>query len=545
MQSLNDIFGNTQSKPALDDIFKKSTQRPSLDQVFGGAAPASSPWHINASRGVAEMGTKALSGFAQGLGNTAATVLDASERITNPGQAIARDSLNKQISNAKAGAQYMNQWGMLPQPAAEKAKQIIQQPNMQTGGDLIKKGSNWLAQQPQQAMNKVNTSLDGKSLNYDSGAGQFGGVVGSLASQVPAVMTGSGLTHQLSTGAKGVLPAAQNLGAIVAGGSIGTQGITAATEGRLANQEELLAGGAIDAGMSLLGGGLGKLSKNAYRKILGLTNKEHANMSKRGLDLAGELSKKGYISTTKEGLAKKANKDVTRLTKQLDDLIAKADAGDPSSKALLRYGQKVGVTADDLTKDIRTKVLNDPRLKPKFGEMKSVQKQLDTVMEEFKRTVGDRNLTLADTQFLKKKLGNSLTNLLSKAGDAKGTARELANDVIRDNAKLIVEQNVKGAAKLNAKMRPLIEASKQLKKKGDYSGYLADVIIGSGLGLGSVVQGKPEDALMNVVGGLVLKRGIMSPLGRSLRGSVLSKGAKTTASPALSQLLKNLMSKDQ
>lgn len=482
---------------------KKAVPRPTVSAP-GANLPLPTP--ANIAKGVAEAGQAGIKSFVEGTANTAGAVVDAADWINSPGKMFLPADVRNEMSKQSAG-------------------QLIRSAG-QNLSSMVSRG--------QQLMNQG--GIRGYELNPQSASSTVGGVLGNLASQVPSMMLGGNLTDKiqgLNIFKSGLM---NKLAGNVAGGVVGTEGMTAANEGRFANPQELMVGGAIDAGMTLLSGGLNKLSKNAYDRILALTPKQQASMAERGLDLAGEMSKRGYVSTSKKGLAQKIGKDVGDLSEKLDDLIRKADSG--NDYAIAKLGERVGVSSDDLIAGVREKVLNDKRLRPKFGEIKTVEKQIDNALDEFKNVVGSRTLTYEQVQSFKKQLGNSLTDLLAKSGDAKGTARELVNDVLRDNAKTIIENNIKGASRLNKQMAPLLEIKNQLKKKGDYSGYLMDGIFAAG----GMASGKsPQDTIMDVLPVLAIKRGLQSVGGRALRGSALSNLSKMSQTGMVRQALKNFI----
>lgn len=446
-----------------------------------------------AARGIQEAGAGGLKTFSEGIGNTAKAVTQGLSAY----------------SDATSGRTF----------APQQYKDAVNAP-LNFVGDAAQNTGKWLGSNVENVQKKM-------GLNTNSGAAQVGGFLGNLAAQVPSMVLGSKATDAIKGANPGFI---RGLMGDVGGGAIATQGMTAANEGRFADSNELASGGAIDVASNVLGGGLNKLARNAYNKVLGLSRGEAGKLAEKGVDAAKALAEKGYVSASKEGLAKKVGKDVKKMAENLDNLIKKTT------------GKKV--TAADLVEGVRTKVLQSPKLKPKFGEMASVEKQIKTALDEFEKTVGNRTkiLNLEEVQNLKKKLGNSLSGMLSRSGDAKGTAKELVNDVIRDNSKNVIETNVKGAKEINKKMAPLIEAKKVLKKKGDYSGYLTDTLLGSAIGGGSLASGKdPNEALWDAAKTIAAKRFIQAPIGRTLRGSVLGKASKIVSSPVTQQFLKNMI----
>lgn len=372
----------------------------------------------------------------------------------------------------------------------------------------------------------------------------MGRAVGTGASLIPGMGVASGARGLIKAGGRlphylpNYLPRLKSLAGIGAESAIGTGTITGAMEGRMPSLEELTAGGVIDVGLNLFGGGLGNLSRGAYSKLLGLTRGQKGVLAGKGMDLGEALSKKGYVGATRGSIAKKTKKDIVALSNRLDDLIRRAEVGDTG--AIVKLGEQSGFTAKDLLKDIDVgEIFKNMRLKPKFGEIKTIKKQIQKAIDEFIETVGNRGMTLSEVQTFKKKLGNSLSGFYSKTGDAKATARELVNDMLRKNAKEIIEANVSGAKALNVEMAPLIEAKNVLQKKGDYAGYLGDLIVGSAAGAGSLAGGQDAGTIgRNLLLGIMAKRAVTTPLGRSMIGSVAGAAGRGATSIATSQATK-------
>lgn len=500
----------TQSPETYQAVKNISPARRS--EILEQAAWNKRPLHEKIGSEILSGGMQAGAEMYKGIGNTIGAISDVAEPMVNPGGWIARQGMQKQIG------------------------QPIQSPGQ------------WIAGQSGQLAKNIESTTD-QVVGPTRGIGKgIGGVTGFMASQVPGMVLGMDITNKVQ-GAQSLskLPnIVKSLLGNVAGGAVATEGIVAAGEGRMANPQEMLLGGGIDAGATLLGGIFGRLGKNAYTKLLGITPKQAGKLANTGVDVAGEMAKKGYFGTSKKAIAKKVSKDITKLSNQLDDLIRQAD-NVSSSSALAKMDDTFsgyGFKAQDLLDGVDDFVFKSPKLKPKFGEMSAVKKQIANSLDEFIETVGDRALTLTEVQALKKKLGNSLSKMFARAGDAKSTARELVNDAIRKNAKEIIEANVKGAAALNQQMRPLIEGEKMLTSKGDYSGTLGDLLLGAGVGSAGLASGqKPEDILRNVLGVLFIKNFGMSPMGRSLRGSVFGQLGKVSGSAVTRQLLKNLVPK--
>lgn len=463
------------------------------------------PWYnpdpAIVAKGAAEMGGQVVAETGRALGNTVAAA----------GSLL--DMANPQL-------QMENQ--------VRKSQGLPENKVLGTVGDAIKGFTDSTA-------DSISTTQKTSGFNPDSDASTGGKVIGTVIGQIPALMVGGEVTRGLGAGGSLL----KNIGANMAGGAVSTEMGVAATDGRLANPAELASGGAIDLGSTLISRGLGKLSASAYNKVLGLTRGEQGKLSKRGLDLGKALSEQGHVSFTKEGLARKIGTDIKALADNLDGLIKRADAGD--STAIVNLGQKTGITAGDLIVDLRKKVLANPKLKPKFGDVKAVEGQISKALNEFNDAVGSSSkaLTLEQVQAIKKKLGGSLSALMARSGDARATANELVNDVIRKNAKNIIEANVAGAKGLNQKMEPLIEAKKVLQKKGNYSGLLTNSLVGGAALSGGIAQGKnPIDILRDVGIGVLGKNILQSSTGRMLRGRILQGASKIM--PAIAQTAKTV-----
>lgn len=485
---------------------------------YGGASPkpVSQPqkqWYENVSdaigsgaKAVAEAGQAGVAEFGKAIGNTVNAATQAGNEI---GMAM-NPSLN-----------------MLPQNVKDELKN---QSVLTSAGSAAQNLGNKAAE------NVYNVGKQ-SGFNRNSIASKVGGFAGNVAAQVPSIVAGGEVSGLLKTGAKGV-PYLRNLGANVVGGAVSTEGGVAASEGRLATPKELATGAVIDLGTNLVGDALNYAGKRAYDKILGLSKKKQALMADKGLDLARTMADKGHIGN-KQSLINKTSKDVKNLADELDDLIAKAEKGD--NKAIVKLGQKMGFSADDLLNGVRKKVLDSEKNAQLFGNIKTGRNQVLKAIDEFSETVGDKTLTLGQVQNLKRKLGKSLEKYgyFAKMGDAKATATQLVNNAIRGNAQAIVENSVKGAKEINQKMRPLLEIRKQLSNEGKYSGLLTDTILGGLIGGGGLAQGKkPENVLLDTAGAILMKHGLQSDMGRSIRGAVLSKASKLM--PAVSQAAKSV-----
>lgn len=475
---------------------------------------------VDFSKGVSSLGANAAATVGEGLGKTVSTIGQVVDPVTN---------INR-LAQTVTGDPKTN---ILPKEA-----QVVE-----GAGDLIKQGTDYLG--------KTFRESTAERLGNDetSLAAQAGNVLGSAANVIGGAAIGGGLGTQAGTKAAGALSNVERVGDIahkalpVIGSGLGsTEGVVAATEGRPATAGELATGLAIDASVGLASKAANKLGDYFFSKIVPTTPLQAGKDAAKGLNLGEVISKETGVSLSRSQVQKKITERVKTLSNEIDSLIKEADSG--QINGVIKFGEKVGFTADDLLPASSIdKVLKNKKLQLKFGDVDSVKTQIASTIDEFKKTVGDTPLNLEQVQNLKKQLGSSLAGFYSKTGDAKATAKELVNDIIRKNAKNIIEENIAPAAEINKRLQGLITAEKRMGAKGPYSGYLTDVLAGLGYSgaQGAAGQNDPASYAKNVLYGILLKRAAGSTLAKTAAGQALKEVGK--AAPIVSAGLKSAATK--
>lgn len=319
--------------------------------------------------------------------------------------------------------------------------------------------------------------------------------------------------------------------------ALGAAGITALQEGDITPNAAI--SGGIAGGFSAVGK-LGKTASNAlFASAIPSTITQKGVAIAEKLGLGEAFGRDVGFQLTKKGMLQKASKKITKYSQQLDKAIIEADKA--RLPGLVKLGEKMGFTADDLIgPNVVEQVVAHPMLKLKFGDIKPAKQAINRVVEEFRSVAGNKPLTLSQVQNFKKKLGSSLTKFFAKQGDATATAKEITNDILRSNAKEIIEKNVSTAKTLNQRMAPLLEGASRLKKKGSYSGYLTDVIAG-GQSAGGIEGAftNPVDYATKFASGILLKRALFSTGAKTGVGSLLRKtGNLQKLAPAVIQGIK-------
>lgn len=313
--------------------------------------------------------------------------------------------------------------------------------------------------------------------------------------------------------------------------------VTTVQEGEL--NPTVAAGSAIAGGFGAIGKA-GKLASNAlFASAIPSTITQKGISMAEKLGLGEAFAKDVGFRLSKKGMLNKAQKQITKYSNKLDTAIAQVEKASP--KKLVGLSNKLGFTADDIIGDeFLEQVISHPLLKLKFGDIQPARKAINQVLTEARASMAGKALKLSDVQLLKKDLGQSLTKFFAKQKDAVGTAKEIANDIIRQNAKNIIERNVSVAKNLNKRMAPLLEGASRLKKKGSYSGYLTDVIAG-GQSAGGIEGAftNPVDYATKFASGILLKRALFSTGAKTGVGSLLRKtGNLQKLAPAVIQGIK-------
>jgi hypothetical protein len=407
-------------------------------------------------------------------------------------------------------------------PSAEP--QSVAQRAISGGGEA----KNWLAQKFGEA------GVDTETL-----AGSLGGLTTELAGTFTGAGAGTKLAQRIIGGVEGKLGRAAD---IALKSAASTQGAKASLSGDSINPAEA----GVGLGIDIVAGGAGKVADKLgnffFRRLAQSTPTQLAKDTAKNIDLGQVLAKETGVSFSKEQVVNKLTQNIKAASSELDSMIKAADAGDTST--VVRIGQKIGFTADDLfPAGSIDDILKNRKLQLKFGDINSVKKQITSTLSEFKKTLGDQALSLSEVQNLKKQLGSSLSGFYAKTGDAKAAAKELVNDIIRKNAKLIVESNVAGAKEINKRLSGLITAEKRLKSKGVYSGYLTDILAGTAWSgaQGMAGQNDAGSYLKNLALGIIGKRIGTSTLAKSLAGQASKKAADLP--PIISILAKQLFLK--
>ncbi len=496
------VFSKYQPVSSASSVFSK--YKPVEKSGFIGAkAPAQTnngDWVSSTLLGLGNLGAQAASEAARFGGNA----LNAAGQIVDPVTNINR--VAQTVSRIGGGDGSVN---IIP-----KELQLVEGA---TG--LVKKGTDYLADTAEKT-SQLSSGKGEDDISTQAGRalGVGAGIIGTMA-----------LTPQVSIDKiKNISPF---LGKIIPQSLVDTAVQSGGIKGEAPSWQDYATGAAFDS--VLYGGGklLRMLSKKGLAGIPNFTNTQKGRLAEQGLTM-DKIGDTLYdldlpVTNNREAIKSTISNKVAKLSGILDDAIDSAD----NVPGLVKRGQGFGaVKSADLIDGLREKTL-DELGNLKFGQAQQVSNSIENVLDEFQKTVGSREyLTNAQTQALKKKLGGALESFYNS--NAQEKALDVANDVIRGNAQKIIEKNVKGAAELNAQMSPLLAVQNRLEKAGKSSGYLGNIITGTGAMAGDFAKGNLPGAMKNAGIAIGLKNLITSDLAKT----GLAKFSKSTEKGALAQI---------
>jgi hypothetical protein len=489
----------TSSSPQAQQ--KPSPSNPLFNALLGATGP-------NLIKGLANPATlQGNSGFQKGLNNfNSQGIASATDALANTAGFVAESPMSQLISK-KTGKP------TLTQEIQNKSKEI----------------TNPIRDQSYQRNETTPDSLSSIA----------GDITGNIVGSLPAIYGGGALTKGLGLESQALksAPKLMKAGAFLGRSGLNTAATTVPTQGRLPNAQELTTGAGIDAAFGLVGHVADKGGNYLYNKIIPSTPTQLASDIRKGIDIGESLSKDG-ISATRKSAMNKASQRIKNLSGLLDEKIAAID----NTAGLVKMGKQGAVPANQLVENLKEEVLKSPKLKAQFGDTKAIHKAIDNVVNEFNSVVGkDKNLTYAELQNLKKKLGGGLGSFFDKADNA-AKAKDIANEVIRKRAQGLIEKAIPEAKNINKQLAPLLVATERSAKKGPSRGLLQDLIAGTGFAgyQGATGQANsPEDYVKNVILGGLVRRAGRSTFAKTSAGTVLKDISRSA--PILQQLSKLLL----
>lgn len=373
--------------------------------------------------------------------------------------------------------------------------------------------------------------------NPNSFSGEAGRFLGNLGSQVPAMAAGSALLSKAGTGASalGASDKVVNAGKFIGGSLLGTEAATTSNQGRLADPVEMGRGLVFDTALLGIGKFLGKGGKSLMEQTIPLTPNQRGELQRRGVDLGENLLKDVGFVKNKDDYLKKLSSAVSTY----DDQLTK-EATKVSTAANIK---KVGATATKLTEDLDAGLADEvdriirrapesdiPRIQEAYAEeLAAVKKRLQ---QELGNSPVGPNRLIKVKRIFDGKINYDKTNPIANVKDS-------INKAVADKARELLDAFSPNITNINAKMGPLIEAASALRKKGGYSGFLSDVVAGSGGFGGGGVPGALKAILgKRLMQSLPGRTGIATGLGAL--GKILQQN-KPISPVSGSAILKNLL----
>ena len=296
------------------------------------------------------------------------------------------------------------------------------------------------------------------------------------------------------------------------------------SKGELPSAESGFEGFVIDLAAPIAGKALEQGRGFIGQTILKRTPKQLGQDLKRGQNLGIAITEKIGPTLTRKGLITKLEKEVTKASDKLDNLIKQADTG------FKPVGAETLAKKDDIIKFINE---SDPSVFSGIGreELERVEAKIVDKVNGFL----DKNkglLGLEEIQAGKKTLGKGLQKKsffqkLFSTPDKVINAGDLAVDAIRKNLQTAIETNVKGAKELNQFMSPLLESISTLKGKGNFSGLLLDSLFGLAYseGLDEAVT-DPTKFIKGFATGVLIRRGLANTAVKTTGATMLRESEK-------------------
>lgn len=384
-------------------------------------------------------------------------------------------------------------WRTLLPKGAEKAMGM-RQPEEQTGAEKIIPKNLVEGSTPTEKTSKVISDV-----------AQFF-IPGLGATKAPAAITGATKIEKGITFATKMIKEATQMA-----------GLTAAQEGEV-NKDTALAAASVPATGILgkvIGTPLKKMGDYIFKTTIPTTPLQSGKDIFKRLGIGEAVSQTG-ISFTKKSLANKIMKLKNTIESGIDPVIAKIEQT-ASGKAL---------SMENIASSVKNDILANKNLYKKLGvtpiEIEKVNTIIDETLEAYKKLYGKSQLDASDIQKLKVDLGGGLEKELDKAVGATMKAKPFTEIQLRGKLQDILAKASPELDSINKKLAPLLEASKRLAKKGDYSGYLTDVLFGG------LFAGRPQDLLSDPVGyfkdfilGVLTKRAVFSTASKTTTATLL------------------------
>ena len=297
--------------------------------------------------------------------------------------------------------------------------------------------------------------------------------------------------------------------------------------------------GGIAGAVPFVGAGLGQAGRTAKqalfggRQVIPTTPTQAARDIARGLNIGEAISGTG-ISLSRKSLLNKLGALTGSIGKELDEAVKAA----PTT---------AGATMQSLTRSVRDKILNDPKIYSKLGatpiERTGIQQKVGEILSSYNNLFGTKKLTVPQLQALKVDLGSGLKKEFQKAVGAAQRIKPATEMELRNQLKKAIEKFAPATKEINKKLSPLIVARDRLASKGQYSGYLTDIIAGSAAATGgpSIFE-DPGQYIQNALSGVALKRGLTSTAARTGMGTLAGQVEKLSAKPEVLQILREMFS---
>lgn len=355
----------------------------------------------------------------------------------------------------------------------------------------------------------------------DIALGLAGGqaLAGPIAAKATSALLNAGKFVKTVDGAKKLTTGGRTLVNLLASAPQ-TAGFMAGAEGQLPTKGELGLGLAIDALAPGVADALGSLGNWTFSRLIKSTPTQKAKDVAKGLDLGQAVSKTG-ISASKKSLIGKLDNLIGDLGSKLDETIQKQ-----IQKEITESGSAKTYDIVKIVDNVKDSILKDKSILKKMQltpiEMSGAIQTIDEVADAYKTLYANNVVDLAGLQEIKVAIGQGLKNYYDKAIDAKLRVADVTEGAIRKDIKNVIEEVLPESKKINRALAPLLEASGRLKKKGSYSGYLTDIIVGSmtasagGVG----ILEDPQAWVKNFLSGVVLKRAGTSTLSKTTAATI-------------------------
>jgi hypothetical protein len=328
----------------------------------------------------------------------------------------------------------------------------------------------------------------------------------------------------------------KSLGTQVLGQGLTGAGVEATKQGEL--NKRVATTGAISGAVPVAGLGASKVAKGlkqfAFGKIVPTTITQAGKDVAKGLEIGEAVSRTG-VSVSKKSLMNKISKLTNTLGGKLDDEITKSLKANPKKVWTMR----------DITNTVKKNILKDSNLHKELGsspiDVPKVIENIDDVLKQYKALYGRGGLDLKQIQKLKVDLGQALQPQYDKAVGAIAKTKPFTEMALREQLKTTIEKEVPKAKGINKQLAPLYEAMGRLNKKGSYSGYLTDVIIGGAAASQTNILEDPASAMKAFLTSVLIKRGMTSTLAKTLAGTAAKHSEKLLKTPAIQQTIREII----